>query len=419
MQLPRIPRQAPQEVFSMRPRKAKGKTQEAATAQVTRTDAALASQTSNTSERSLRSIPNEIMALLRRRHYRQAVFCVLRDPALRQTPKVVRKLGRALARAGAGTGVAADGVAVLALRLGFAGVQRRGPAWDALHDEIFVRQGRLPTYEGVLAAIRKDAVANGRQCPTAEDVLQRLRRESGYAQPRTSGRSQAEYTRYFNTVLSRWLRMKTFPAISVRRAPQPVRSGHDPPGNPLRSAKLKSKAPPRPLDKERSQARRIRPLPTLDLRQLARLLGLIQKLVSGRSFRPDAVTAALVIKCWVRCLSVPPRMQDHHALWAGTQELEALWDRVRDGLGSGGSGLGVGHAGANAVEETLQYARHVRPIGNVFLKAFRRLNCSERAESVLDWMKDCRRAEEQAGRIPQSDRSAAAVPRPRAPARRM
>ena len=293
-------------------------------------------------------LPKRLQHLLDDRRFRLLVFTVITDVGLRTNKQLVRNVGRRLALAGKRDGSAA-GAATLALRLGYLRGQKRGRAWEALHQRC-VPHGRLPTEMEVFKAVKADGLH--------VDLSAGLGRDSSpTARADVSTWSTPRWTKYYNLVLSTWLR-RHHARSSLAHPPTGIGTSLKPP-------------------------------PTSDLRQLHQLLACVRRLQQTRGFKPNGVTGAIILKCWIRCLSEPPRATDHHSTWASVHDLTELFERTaellsdtplpgRDSTASTGCPANLNDKG---------YKLHIRPIGKMFVSAFRDKGRHDLVEKVLDWMR--------------------------------
>lgn len=262
--------------------------------------------------------------------------------------------------------------------MGYIKGHRRGPTWEELHQLEVVRHGRLPSENRVWKAMTLDA--------SSKPVLPKLPKVSSkIARCNSSSWTEERWTIYYNTLLDRYLTRagsRTTSRFRTSHPPDtdlPARSGHDPPRPPKRS--------PLPV-----------PPPSLDLRPLSRLVRLIEKLRDTRGFQPNGVTAAILLKCWIRCLSVEPIVQDHHGLWSGGRDLWELFKRTEmvvhsmDGQSSHRLPAITEHnitlrAPFLGPATIVDYCTHIRPIGRMFIKAFRGKARHDLTKKVIHWMR--------------------------------
>ncbi len=280
------------------------------------------------------------------------------------------------------------GAARLALRLGYVKGRRRGPAWEDLHQVEVIQQGRLPSEDRVRKAMALDV--------RSELVLpRRAKVKSSISRSDSKSWMEERWTIYYNTLLDRYLtRAGGKPTSGFRISPPPdthppARSGHDPPRPPSRT--------PLPV-----------PPPSLDLRPLSRLVLVIEKLRNTRGFEPNGVTAAILLKCWIRCLSVQPVVKDHHGLWSGGKDLWDLFEKtemVVKGMDRRSSKSLPAVTDNKVVLESLltnstnvvDYKTHIRPIGRMFVKAFRGKGRHDMSGKVMAWMREYKATEEGQG----------------------
>ena len=125
------------------------------------------------------------------------------------------------------------------------------------------------------------------------------------------------------------------------------------------------------------------PSPEPSLRQLGRLLVLIDKLERHRGFVPNRVTANIIVRCWLRCglgtanvAGTDPSYHQVAGRWTwkkpamayfGAQELRAVFEVVSRAM------LKDEETAALDREDRLDYVKHVRPFCKMMKRAAREL----------------------------------------------
>ena len=163
----------------------------------------------------------------------------------------------------------------------------------------------------------------------------------------------------------------------------------------------------------------VMPGPDASLRQLGRLLELIDSLEKDRGFVPNRITANIIVRCWIRCgmgtgesHDTPHPVERHHLVstargtyWAekrpstvrfGPVELRAIFEIATRAMAGE-----VGERGRlDRVDgvDRLDYTRHVRPFGKMMRMAAAKLGDREGCRGAVSWMVEERKRLEREGR---------------------
>lgn len=360
-------------------------------------------------ELNLKLFPLVIYSLLRARLYRLAVYHLLQTPEYAvDQPLLDRVAGW----------IKGDGAGKLARRL------ERG--WDGTLASIAERPSTVDEGEVDYDSSSTYRIPFGSELRLPPDAWLAPRRAAAHLLPPANERTMASLTANYNSHLTRaLLSPKKSSSTSAARS----NIGHS--SNPL--------TPMNHLLTSTQPLQR----PSGGMRQLRQLLKKIERLESHRSFRPDWVTANLVVKCWMNCLMASgqgwkagrknangavediDRRMELRGIFAfvralfekGAQEqamrganktlaaqparLKAYTSQVTPPLlkldNPRISSVGPQHPSnipqdspAYPYLHSLSYFRHVRPFSNDILRAFRQINDMESVGRVIGWQRDMR-----------------------------
>jgi hypothetical protein len=233
-------------------------------------------------------LPPSLKALMDVRQHRLAVFHTLNNPHLASNVPVLNHLAHILALRSAGK---------LASR-----VRRMAKRVSAIQHGVRTRplvmleglggvEGRYEGYWDLPAALppAKPSLGRGTQWDTLDKRVQEQQRD-------------AALTAYFNTKLSFQLRQSS---LSEPIAPLDSRHKSPTPG---------WWPPPKP-----------------SLRQLRHLLQAIAYMEKKRGFKPDRITANIILKCWLRCAQPPHPLSDPFRVRAGEVDPDVVVRKTPSG----------------------------------------------------------------------------------------
>ena len=277
----------------------------------------------------------------------------------------------------------------LSLRLGMppAGY-KRGQKWEKLHASCIHEKGRLPNIKNVMKAIHSD-LKQGTMLKGVERQTEKQPWHSLSPEYRTS---------IINDRLSGWVQRLPLHGVYTRgvyhfyRRPPPPRQDDD------------------PQDLRRSPAN-CPPTWTTTRSPLLRLMRLVQKFKARRQFKPDRVTANIVLKCWLFCLDRihkasdgPARKRQRQLAWSTNAKaileqerlfnfdaLDRMIDSFYQSVLTSSDSLEIPHPNhpfTTADDSPLSFDRHIRPLAKSILKAVNNRGDSEGRRKTLVWMSE-------------------------------
>lgn len=285
-------------------------------------------------------VPGEIVKLLRERLYRMAAFYTLSRAALRTDAQLLSLVQETihLDMLSLTSGRPHD----LAVRLGWttAGAQR-GPVREALHQEMVIRQGRLPSIKQVEKAVMEDGFDPHGRFDTiiASNSASQSTTTTVSLDLNLSQRSVQDSTTYYNQQLHNQI-------LGGAKANQIRKDGQ-------------------------KAVRHSRP--TGGLHQLSALLHKVQELKRDRGFQPDWVTVNLVVKTWLRGLAAGPQKSPFAAddIFKAFKKTLTM-DSVK--------------------KQNLDFDRDIQPLVKMLVKALKNNGEWLKAREVLAWMVEIREA---------------------------
>ncbi|KAJ9098614.1 hypothetical protein QFC21_004261 [Naganishia friedmannii] len=284
--------------------------------------------------------PAEIIKLLRDRLCRLAVFFVLAKEDLRTNSKLLTLVQETIfmeLRSVAG-GKPHD----LAVRLGWTAKGRKwGAAREALHQQMVINQGRLPSMKEIEKAVVADNYDPHQRfdlmtsCSNLEQAIVTAGQHSVCSEPFT--RTAEEWTFHYNQQLHKQI-------LVGAKANQMRKDG---------------------------QKAIHHPRPTGGLQQLSALLKKIQSLKRDRGFQPDWVTVNLVVKTWLRGISA----SKEGAAFGASDIFKAFKETVTMDI---------------IKKQNLDFDRDIQPLVKMLVKALKGNGEWLKAREVLAWMVEIR-----------------------------
>lgn len=396
----------------------------------------------------LSHLPSDLATLLNHSLFRASIFYILARPLLRSDSNITTLVARyikyhtssgchhTITRLSGGKAkntekgkvipISTAAVAPrLSLQLGYlARSSPRGPAWDALHQTVFVEQGRLPSLKSVEEAIRQDmgrAATGGEGTRTSVEDKQVDEEED---RPRTT----AQWTLFYNQKLADLLdpdkrQRKKRPKgklvdMETRRIPVEISAPKLATAN--QGSTDERRMLLRPVTATSSSTAdveqptcppHIPPSPrSPGFRNFYRLLLLIRRYRTTRGFKPDATTLNMVLKCWLHSLE-QNRRYGRRAVGTSDQSGARLIMTTPSTLSVGKIVLSLFEAFKKLYEPSIATTAtpsrltsnssiigkgnrkidHVRPAGKMFVVAFRRLGDSFTANEVVHWINQTER----------------------------
>lgn len=308
-------------------------------------------------------VPAEIIKLLRDRLCRLAVFYLLAQEDLRRNNKLLGLVQETIYMEL--RSVAEGKPHDLAVRLGWtAKGMERGAAREALHQQMVIQQGRLPSMKEIGKAVLADNHDPHQRfdlmtvCSSPEQA-KGTAAQQGHSEP--SIRTTEEWTLYYNQQLHKQI-------LEGSKANRTRKDGQ------------KAIHHPRPAG---------------GLQQLSTLLNRIHSLKRNRGFQPDWVTVNLVVKTWLRGLSA----SKEGAAFGANDIFKAFKDTVTMDI---------------IKKQNLDFDRDIQPLVKMLVKALKGNGEWMNAREVLAWMVDIRDTmAAEAGHSEQEEVAAVAKPKGR------
>ncbi|KAL7422568.1 hypothetical protein Q5752_003216 [Cryptotrichosporon argae] len=127
---------------------------------------------------------------------------------------------------------------------------------------------------------------------------------------------------------------------------------------------------------------------------IGELLRRINRHVAHRGFRPDRVTANIVVRCWLRSKGAKLGRKELRRVFElvrasmDVAPSRATLDVARPAVGADDSGLGGAPTAdrARADAQVIRYEAHVRPFGRVMARAMRAAGDDKSTKDVRAWM---------------------------------